>query len=435
MSIQRMSGYTALFALCLLGLFILASSPAYSAGAFKLKPGARGATCLKCHENLKKILKSGYVHPLVKKGDCTGCHVPHTSSHKGLLIAATTKLCYNCHQDVLPEKRRSAHDAVVEGKCTICHASHGSGNRYILKKAGSELCFDCHQAVSAELSKVRFKHRSLDKGKGCLNCHNPHASARSSFLLQREPPSLCTKCHQVKKLTFKRTHMDYPVADKNCISCHNPHGSNTRGIVFDVAHAAVTERKCTECHERAPSLRTKQKATELCRKCHRRTVDLALDKNRVHWPLLDDVGCLNCHGPHATKERNLLKDSVVNVCGTCHEDTVRLQKWSINNKKNETICEPVKKGNCIACHSPHAGDKALLFTQESINNGLCGRCHKWESHSTHPIGDKIVDQRDRNLTLDCLSCHKACGTSNNESMLTFGTTYELCIQCHVERRR
>ena len=55
--------------------------------------------------------------------------------------------------------------------------------------------------------------------------------------------------------------MNYPVADKNCISCHSPHGSNTRGIIFDVAHRAVTERKCTECHEAPPSLKTKLAGT------------------------------------------------------------------------------------------------------------------------------------------------------------------------------
>lgn len=436
MNIQRMNpGYTALFSLCLIGSFLLVTPAASSADTFKLKPGARGATCLKCHENFKEILKRGHVHPLLKKGECTGCHVSHTSSHKGLLITDTNKLCYNCHQDVLPEERLSAHDTVVEGNCTTCHASHGSDNRFILRKSGSELCFDCHKDMNDQLSKVRFRHRSLDRKKKCLNCHDPHASAKSSFLLVRDAPSLCAKCHQLEKLTFKRTHMDYPVADKNCISCHDPHGSNNRGIVFDVAHAAVTERKCTECHQRAPSLKTKLKASELCRKCHQRTVDLALDKNRVHYPLLDDVGCLNCHGPHATKEQKLLKGPVGGVCGRCHADTVRLQEWSMKSKNNEGLCEPVKTGNCITCHSPHASDNVLLFTQESVDEEICGRCHKWESHSTHPIGEKVVDQRNKNLTVDCLSCHKACGTGNNKAMLTFGTTYELCIQCHVERRK
>ena len=159
------------------------------------------------------------------------------------------------------------------------------------------------------------------------------------------------------------------------------------------------------------------------------------NKNRVHWPLVDKVGCLNCHSPHATKQQKLLKGPIVNVCGRCHPDTVELQEWSIENPKNEKLCEPVKTGNCITCHSPHASDNVLLMTQKSVSIDLCGRCHQWQAHSTHPIGEKIIDPRDQNLTMGCLSCHKACGTGNKPYMLTFDTTYELCIQCHIDRKR
>jgi hypothetical protein len=41
---------------------------------------------------------------------------------------------------------------------------------------------------------------------------------------------------------------------------------------------------------------------------------------------------------------------------------------------------------------------------------LCSGCHQWQKHSTHPIGDTKKDPRNRNLTLDCLSCHRAHGT-------------------------
>ena len=414
-------------------IVLMSAAPAYSENKFKLKLGAKGQVCLKCHETFKKTLNNRFVHPLLKKGECTGCHVPHTSAHKKLLAADTTMLCSECHQKILPDNAQSAHSVVVAGNCMKCHDSHGSNNKFILKDSGNSLCYSCHKDMSDNLSNVRFRHKSIDRGNGCLNCHNPHASAKSNFLLERDVPSLCRKCHESEKLTFRRTHMSYPVADANCISCHDPHGSNNRGIVFDVAHAGVTERKCTECHQRSPSLKTKRQATDLCRECHKKTVDQALDKNRVHWPLLDKVGCLNCHGPHASKEKKLLQGPVRSVCGKCHADTVELQKWSIDNPKNEDLCEPVKQGECTICHSPHAADKALLITQESISLDLCGRCHKWEAHSSHPIGEKVVDQRNKNLTVSCLSCHKACGTGNNPDMLTFGTTYELCIQCHVER--
>ena len=426
-------GYITLFSLCLMS-FLTFAAPVHSKNEFKLKLGAKGQICLKCHETFKKTLKSRFVHPLLKKGECIGCHVPHSSSHKSLLNEDRAKLCYNCHKEVLPENARSSHDVVVEGNCKTCHDSHGSNNRFILSKSGNELCLDCHKDMSADVRKVRFKHKSLENRKGCLNCHDPHASAKSSFLLESQAPTLCLKCHKTDKASFAKKHMNYPVKNADCTSCHNPHGSNNRGIIFDVAHAAVTEGKCTECHQKPTSLKTKKKTTQLCRECHKDMVDQTFNKNRVHWPLVDKVGCVNCHDPHATKEQKLLKGSIVNVCGRCHADTVELQEWSIKNPKNDYLCEPVKKGNCIACHSPHAADNVLLITQKSVTNDLCGRCHDWETHSTHPIGAKIIDNRNKNLTVECLTCHQACGTGNKPAMLTFNTTYELCLQCHVERR-
>jgi len=426
-------GYVTLFSLCLMS-FLTFAAPVHSKNEFKLKLGAKGQICLKCHETLKKTLKSRFVHPLLKKGECIGCHVPHTSSHKSLLNEDRAKLCYNCHKEVLPENARSSHDVVVEGNCKTCHDSHGSNNRFILSKSGNELCLDCHKDMSADVRKVRFKHKSLENRKGCLNCHDPHASAKSSFLLESQAPTLCLKCHKTDKASFAKKHMNYPVKNADCTSCHNPHGSNNRGIIFDVAHAAVTEGKCTECHQKPTSLKTKKKTTQLCRECHKDMVDQTFNKNRVHWPLVDKVGCVNCHDPHATKEQKLLKGSIVNVCGRCHADTVQLQEWSIKNATNDRFCEPVKKGNCIACHSPHAADNVLLITQKSVTNDLCGRCHEWETHSTHPIGAKIIDNRNKNLTVECLTCHQACGTGNKPAMLTFSNTYELCLQCHVERR-
>ena len=426
--------YATLFTVCMVFSLVVVR-PAYPEGKFKLIPGAKGQVCLKCHETFKEILSRRFVHPLVKKGECTGCHAAHTSSHKNLLTTSTTKLCQSCHTEVLPEKARSTHGGVVEGNCNRCHDSHGSNNKAILIKSGSELCFSCHQDLGDTLGNLRFKHKSVKQGEGCLNCHNPHASAESDHLLRTEVPTLCKKCHGTDKLTFKTTHMNYPVGESDCSACHNPHGSNTRGMVFDVAHSDVGTRKCTTCHQIAPSLKTKQPPSQLCRECHKTMVNQTFTKKRVHWPLVDSVSCLHCHGPHATKEQKLLKGPQLKVCGECHGDTVELQEASKKNPNNDKLCEPVKTGNCISCHSPHAADNVLLINEASISFDICARCHEWQTHSTHPIGEKFVDIRDKNLSVTCLSCHRACGTGNNPAMLTFSSTYELCTQCHVERRR
>lgn len=430
-------GYMTALLLCTMAWFF-GALPGHAQDKFKLRAGAKGKICLKCHDTFRKTLKSPYLHPLLKTGQCSACHDPHTSSHKGLLNASKTKLCYDCHKAVLPEKARSAHKVVTEGNCQKCHDSHGSQNKFMLLQSGNQLCFDCHEDIGDQVKKNRYKHEPLAKEKGCLTCHNPHSSERFGSLLKNDAPVLCVKCHETDKPSFVRNHMNYPVANANCSSCHNPHGSNKKGLVYADAHAPVSEKKCTECHEEPTSprpLKTKIEGINLCRQCHNKMMDKAFTKNRVHWPLLDPTGCQNCHTPHAAKQKGLLKASVVDVCGHCHVDTVTLQEVSRNDPKNPRLCEPVKAGNCISCHSPHASDNVLLMTEPSISSDLCGRCHQWQTHSTHPIGEKAIDQRNRNLTVECLSCHNGCGTRNKPAMLHFETTYELCVECHVERKR
>ena len=423
--------------ICMLAVLIFAK-PVYPQHKAKLKPGATGKQCLKCHEEFKKTLKQRSVHPLLKKGECIGCHDPHTSSHKKLLISDITTLCSSCHKNMVPDKARSSHKIVIEGNCITCHNSHGSDNRFILSKSANELCFECHKEVGTRSQNARFKHEPVKKGKGCLSCHNPHASTRADSLLRNSVPELCTECHKTNRAFFARRHMNYKVAASNCTSCHNTHGSNKNGILYDNVHAPVAEKKCTQCHPQptaANALETKKKGTLLCRDCHNDMIKETLSKNRLHAPLADKDGCLNCHNPHGTKEKKLLKDTQPVVCGQCHADTVKLQEWSITNPKNKNLCEPVKAGNCVSCHSPHAADNALLMAQDNISIDLCGKCHEWQSHSTHPIGEKTVDQRNKNLSVECVSCHVACGTGNKPWMMPFETTYDLCTQCHVERRR
>lgn len=436
-TISRHLTFSSVLAFVILCLMIVAG-PAYPKENFKLRPGAEGKICLKCHETFQKTLKSRAVHQPLKTGRCSDCHDPHTSVHQKLLTADTNALCTACHKELLPEKARSAHKIVADGECVKCHAAHASDNRFILIKPGNELCSDCHKDVGTQAQEVRFKHSPLMKDKGCLNCHDPHASVKSDYLLKNVVPALCKECHKTGQPSFKRKHLDYPVDEANCNSCHSAHGSNTRGILYDKVHLPVAENKCAECHLKAGASNatsTKKQGTELCKQCHRDSVDAIFTKNRVHWPLMDKTGCLNCHSPHGSRQKNLLEKSVRETCGKCHEDTVKLQQWSISNPKNTNLCEPVKTGSCSSCHAPHSADNVLLIPKASISIEICGECHKWETHSTHPIGEKVIDPRDKNLTVECLSCHKACGTGNKPNMMPFETTYDLCIQCHPERRK
>jgi predicted CXXCH cytochrome family protein len=90
-------------------------------------------------------------------------------------------------------------------------------------------------------------------------------------------------------------------------------------------------------------------------------------------------------------------------------------------------------GECATCHDPHASDDALLFVQAGITE-ICRQCHDWQKHSMHPIGDKVVDPRNRNLAVECLSCHRAHGTEFRR-LMPFAATSDLCTKCHAQYKR
>jgi DmsE family decaheme c-type cytochrome len=416
-----------LILLVVAGSFLIVAL-AYSQDKFKLKPGARGKICLNCHVNFEDKLKNPFIHTPVKTGDCSGCHNPHTSYHDKLLAADRDKICYKCHQSMIPENSKSAHKVVVEGNCILCHDPHGASNKFNLLRAGNELCFGCHTDMAGSVKSAKFRHKPVEEG--CLNCHNPHASTEAAFLLKDNVPSLCLRCHQTDKPSFVSRHMNYPVAKGRCTSCHNPHGSNRGSILFDNVHKPVENRMCNQCHVDPTSqtpFATKKPGYELCMGCHSNFINDVLSKDRIHWPVVDKKGCLNCHNPHASPENYLLKKPMKELCGTCHEDTIRRQE------RSETKHPPIQEGQCTACHLPHSSDYSFLWNQSSILD-VCGNCHNWSKHATHPVGEKFRDKRNKNIPVTCLSCHRAHGTEYKK-FIPFTNTTTLCIQCHAEEKR
>jgi predicted CXXCH cytochrome family protein len=189
-------------------------------------------------------------------------------------------------------------------------------------------------------------------------------------------------------------------------------------------HPPVAKGQCAMCHEPATSrtpLKTKQARAELCRQCHSRKMATMLEQPRVHQPVAAGE-CLACHGPHASKGAGLLKGNAVAVCGSCHADTIRRQVTSV------TKHEPIGAGECHLCHDPHGGNAPLLFVNANPVE-LCGQCHDWQKHATHPLGDKTRDPRNPNLSVQCTSCHRAHGTEHKH-MLPFAATTALCTSCH-----
>jgi len=169
------------------------------------------------------------------------------------------------------------------------------------------------------------------------------------------------------------------------------------------------------------------------------------NKNRIHWPLVDKVGCLNCHEPHASPQKKLLMGDMKSLCGKCHIDTMEMQVNLAEKEKQEKasskenvikgalIHNPIQEGNCGVCHVPHASDSTFLLKESKIVE-LCGTCHDWLKHTSHPMGEKVADSRNKNLRMDCLSCHRSHGTGNRH-LIPFPTITDLCTQCHKQYKR
>ena len=409
-------------------LVLLGASAVYAANDFRLKAGARGKLCVDCHDAFEKILKKPFVHTPLAEEECIGCHNPHTSDHGKLLGADSGDICNDCHDDVLSPGARSTHQVVADGECDACHDPHAADNEMNLIRPGSELCFECHEEMGEKIASDEFEHEPVKED--CLECHNAHASAENPKLLKAAQPALCLDCHETDTSSFRRVHENYPVERARCTFCHDPHGSNNEAILYDIVHEPVADGECEECHVAASSAKPfalKNSGYELCEGCHYDMIIEALNKRRVHWPLLDKRGCINCHTPHASAEEGLIEDSMLIVCGRCHTDTVARQE------RSETEHPPVAEGECTECHSPHGSDELFIISEPSYIE-LCEGCHEWQAHSTHPIGEKIVDPRNGNITVQCLSCHRTHGTEYKH-FIYYETTNEMCVQCHEDYRR
>ncbi|HXI03569.1 MAG TPA: cytochrome c3 family protein [Candidatus Saccharimonadales bacterium] len=409
-------------------LFLPAISAAHAQDKFHLKDGARGKICLQCHVAFEEGLKKPFVHTPVKEGSCVDCHSPHTSSHGKLLAAESDAICGNCHEGMAPKTAVSVHPPVAGGHCIECHDPHASENRNNLVRAGNELCAGCHKDIVQRAAQAKFAHSPV--AKSCLTCHDAHASETSGSLLRKPVPDLCTSCHKTDQASFKSQHMGYPVGTAKCTSCHDPHGSDNRGILWANVHQPLLNKMCSQCHVDASSpdpLKTRKAGFEICRGCHSDVLNEISTSSRVHWPAVNAVACLNCHSPHASKQEHLLVKPVKPLCGTCHQAMMEsLEKAAVKHP-------PAEDGECATCHSPHASNTVFLLNESGIIE-QCGSCHDWKNHTTHPLGEKAIDPRNKNLTVDCMSCHQPHGSPFKAFTLK-NPDSDLCVQCHAGEGR
>lgn len=237
--------------------------------------------------------------------------------------------------------------------------------------------------------------------RGCEACHGPGAKHLQDV----------TDKSGIIAFTRRR---DVPVGTQNaqCLQCHKG-GSR---IFWHGSVHETTRLSCSDCHNpmariSASGLLAKTSVSETCFTCHQQ--QRTEFRKRSHMPLPEGrMSCVDCHNPHGSVTRPLIKaDSVNQLCYTCHSE-----------KRGPFIWEhaPVRR-DCLSCHLPHGSShESLLAVARPF---LCQQCH---ANVTHPANlltrsnlPRGARPDERAVNRSCSNCHSQIHGSNHPSGARF----------------
>ncbi len=287
----------------------------------------------------------------------------------------------------LPQKfrplKKYLHEPFHMGACELCHVGTGAKPGKLITKNIEELCYKCH--------KVRYNkkvdHKPVKEGR-CIDCHDPHQSNTKFLLKGKNVNDLCMKCHSVgnkkkiKKVVDMKAAYRHKPAEKSCVECHEAHTSNFKKLLKDEGKMNL----CLDCHSRLEKHIDMRKWIKKVKYKHGAITD---SKRK----------CLECHDPHATNHKGILRKQQVKMCLSCHDKEVKsdedggmLMNMAKHLKENPIWHKPIKdvkkEGGCAACHNPHGSNHFSIlrksYTTEFYGNFdkekdfICFKCHKVE---------------------------------------------------------
>jgi DmsE family decaheme c-type cytochrome len=230
----------------------------------------------------------------------------------------------------------------------------------------------------------------------------PNAAVQTSSYVGSE---VCKSCHEdLYKEGFARTaHVQIARKDGHgCESCHGPGAEHVSGggdaariIRFGQLTASEASARCLECHGDSHGQ--------------------AQFRSSAH--LSNDVGCLDCHSPHRSKEQHLLVKSQPELCYGCHGASRADFAKPFHHRVNERLVE------CNDCHNVHGSAGPRQTRSASSGDAVCFKCH---ADKQGPFVFEHVPVK----TEGCSSCHTPHG-STNPRLLRVSQVNLLCLQCHT----
>jgi len=242
---------------------------------------------------------------------------------------------------------------VLPESCTQCHDPKKIKLSENLSGEAQALCFSCHKNI---LGKTPWQHGPA-VNKQCLACHKETGSPLKITIPGGKSENLCFRCHVNKKSWLQKSHIHGPVGTGDCTVCHNPHGDIEQFQLW----AAGKDELCVACHTDKKTLVSGKKPVYY-----------------VHG-ILNGIGCIACHDPHATNNAFQLYKPINDLCTGCHTTLKGVTRGHpvgghpVSGAKDPR--RPERSFTCTSCHNPHGSDFKFLLIGDILGGHICSQCH------------------------------------------------------------
>jgi len=267
---------------------------------------------------------------------------------------------------------------------------------------GPEICAGCHEAPAASYAaSVHGQKGNLRGPAGAGDCSTCHGDATEHVKAGGGRGVGGIKNPGGKTM---------PAEEKNatCLTCHAAGSKRTH---WEGSAHQTRETACTSCHTMHSPDKVLKKITqpEVCFTCHKQQ-RVEVMRTFRHPILEGKVACSDCHNPHGSVSRALMKrDSVVETCYQCHAE-----------KRGPFVHphDPVTE-DCTLCHNPHGtvADSMLKIRPPF----LCHQCHTPHGGNVASVrgqpgqGATLTGKSGVNITQarGCMNCHTQVHGNNN----------------------